>query len=177
MIINSTKFEGLFEIENKKIEDCRGSFVKIFHQELFEEYGLVTEFKESFYSVSKKNVLRGMHFQLPPHDHAKLVYVVEGEILDVVVDVRENSKTYGQFFSTNLTSENTKSLYISKGFAHGFLTLSDSATVVYQTSTVHAPKFDAGIKWDSFDFEWGIKNPVISDRDMRLPGLKKATAN
>ncbi|MEI8631931.1 dTDP-4-dehydrorhamnose 3,5-epimerase [Vibrio sp. PP-XX7] len=95
-----------------------------------------------------------MHFQIPPYDHAKLVYVTDGEILDVAVDIRKNSLTFGQYFSTVLSNENAKSLYIAKGFAHGFLTLSESATVVYMTTTVHAPKYDRGIRWDSFGFDW-----------------------
>jgi dTDP-4-dehydrorhamnose 3,5-epimerase len=161
-----TKLDGVFEIENSKFEDHRGSFVKTFNKDIFSENGLNYNFKESFYSVSKKNVLRGMHFQLPPHDHAKLVYVVDGDILDVALDIRQKSSTFGDYFSTRLSSENAKALYIEKGFAHGFLTLSKSATVVYLTSTVHASKYDTGVHWDGFGFDWnGVKNPVISKRD------------
>lgn len=165
MYIKPTYIDGIFEVENKKFEDQRGLFVKTFQAEMFEENGLQSDFKESFYSVSKKNVLRGMHYQLPPHDHAKLAYVTSGEILDVALDVRKCSPTFGKCFSTKLSSENAKSLYMAKGFAHGFLTLSESATVVYLTSTVHTPGSDAGIKWDSFGCVWGVENPIISDRD------------
>jgi len=172
MIIKSTRLDGIFEIENKKLSDDRGVFIKTFHTDIFKEHNLQTDFKESFYSVSKKNVLRGMHFQLPPHDHAKLVYVVDGEILDVVVDVRKESSTFGQFYSTNLSSDNAKSLYIAKGFAHGFLTLSESATVIYSISTVYAPDFDEGIRWDSFGFDWEVDAPVMSTRDVDFQGLK-----
>jgi len=168
-----TKLDGVFEIINSKFEDHRGSFVKTFNKEIFYENGLNYDFKESFYSVSKQNVLRGMHFQLPPHDHAKLVYVVDGDVLDVVLDIRKGSPTYGSYFSTRLSSKNAKSLYIDKGFAHGFLTLSTSATVVYLTSTGHAPKYDAGVRWDSFGFDWnGIQNPVTSIRDSSFDALK-----
>ena len=165
MNITQTNLEGVFEIQNRKFEDQRGLFVKTLHEDVFKEAGLETDFKESFYSVSKEGVLRGMHFQLPPHDHAKLVYVTEGLILDVAVDIRKDSKTFGQYFATELSSENSNSLYMSKGFAHGFLTLSDSATVVYMTTTVHDPEHDAGLRWDSFGFDWNIKEPIISDRD------------
>lgn len=168
MIIKPTLLDGVFEIENNEFQDHRGTFVKTFHADTFKGYGLESDFKESFYSVSKKNVLRGMHFQLPPHEHAKLVYVTSGEILDVAVDIRKESSTFGRYFSTRLTSENTKSLYMAKGFAHGFLTLTDTATVVYLISTVHAPKSDSGIRWDSFGFNWGVDNLIISDRDKSL---------
>jgi len=173
MIVKATQLDGVFEIENKVFEDHRGKFVKTFHEDAFKSHGLEYDFKESFYSVSKKNVLRGMHFQLPPHDHAKLVYVTDGEILDVAVDIRKNSPTFGEYFSTKLSSGNAKSLYMSKGFAHGFLTLSNSATVTYLTTTIHAPEHDSGIRWDSFGFDWwGCDNPIISNRDEAFEGLK-----
>lgn len=173
MLIEQTPLQGVFEISNKRFEDHRGVFVKTFHAGAFAEYGLETDFKESFYSVSKKGVLRGMHFQLSPHDHAKLVYVTEGEILDVALDIRKESPTFGRFFSTILSSENSKSLYMAKGFAHGFLTLSDIATVTYMTTTVHSPESDSGIRWDSFGFDWqNERQPIISERDLNFPALK-----
>jgi len=173
MIINPTPLEGVFEIENKVFEDFRGKFVKTFHEEVFRSHGLECDFKESFYSVSRKNVLRGMHFQLPPHDHAKLVYVIDGEILDVAVDIRKESDTFGQYFSTRLSSDNSKSLYMDKGCAHGFLTLSKSATVVYLTSTVYSPDSDSGIKWNSFGFDWeGCTAPIISERDTKFASIE-----
>lgn len=165
MKISETCLKGLYEIENKVFTDERGYFVKTFHHDVFQEYGLDVGFKESFYSRSKRNVIRGMHFQLPPHDHAKMVYVPEGEILDVAVDIRKNSPTYMQSFSLVLSKNNAKSMYISKGFAHGFLTLSEEATVVYLTTTVHNPKYDAGIRWDSFGFDWGVTKVIVSERD------------
>ncbi len=172
MKIETTNLEGVFEVENIKFKDKRGVFVKTFHEGVFSENGLETDFKESFYSISRKGVLRGMHFQLPPCDHAKLIYVTEGKILDVVVDVRKNSPTFGRYFSTHLSSENVKSLYIAKGFAHGFLTLSNTATVVYLTSTAHSPEADSGIKWDSFGFKWTENSKhIISERDNMLPSI------
>lgn len=173
MVIDKTNLEGVYEIQNKKFEDDRGMFVKTLHADVFTNNGLESDFKESFYSISHKNVLRGMHFQRAPHAHTKLVYVTDGEILDVVVDIRKDSSTFGQYFSTILSSENKKSIYISKGFAHGFLTLSQSATVVYLTSTVHSPESDDGIRWDSFAFDWGIKTPIQSKRDQSLNPLSK----
>ncbi len=172
MIISPTNLDRVFEIGNKKFQDHRGLFVKTYHFDEFEKNGLQTDFRESFYSVSKKNVLRGMHFQKPPHDHAKLVYVIDGEILDVAVDIRKNSSTFGKYFSTILSAENSKSLYVGRGFAHGFLVLSNNATVVYQTSNIHVPESDKGVRWDSFGFDWGIKKPIISDRDASFLSLK-----
>ncbi|AEF53543.1 dTDP-4-dehydrorhamnose 3,5-epimerase [Marinomonas posidonica] len=174
MNIIETELEGVFEIKNKKFEDQRGVFIKTFHEGVFKEYGLEADFKESFFSISKKDVLRGMHFQMPPHDHEKLVYVTCGEILDVAVDIREDSLTYGQYFSTILSQENAKSLYIGKGYAHGFLTLSENATVVYLTSTVHSPENDTGIHWDSFGFDWHVKKPIVSERDASFQKISYA---
>lgn len=165
MTITSTPLDGVYLIKNRIFEDHRGFFVKTFHKEIFEANGLESDFKESFYSVSKKNVLRGMHFQLPPHDHAKLVYVTSGEILDVAVDIRKDSPTFGNCYSTTLSDANGHALYMGKGYAHGFLTLSETATVVYMTTTVHSPEHDAGVRWDSFGFDWGIESPILSERD------------
>ena len=170
MNIIKTNLDGIFEIENITFEDYRGSFVKIFHADTFAEKGLDTEFKESFYSVSKKNVLRGMHYQLPPYDHSKLVHVVSGKVLDVVVDIREDSETFGKYYSTELSCDNGRSLYIGKGFAHGFLTLSERATVAYMTTTVHNPESDTGVRWDGFGYEWPVSRPIVSSRDK---GFKK----
>lgn len=171
MIIKPTEIDGAFIIENKQFQDHRGLFVKTFHKETFRSHGLETDFQESFYSVSKNNVLRGMHFQLPPQDHAKLVYVVNGEILDVAVDIRNDSSAFGLFVAVDLSAGNGKSLYLPKGFAHGFLTLSENATVVYMTTTVHSPEHDAGIRWDSFGFDWGCQSPIVSDRDANFASL------
>jgi len=176
MNFNKTTLDGLLEIENRRIEDSRGIFVKAFHKDSFSENGLDFDFKESFYSVSKQGVLRGMHFQLPPHDHSKLVYVTDGEILDVALDIRKDSPTFGEYFSTKLSAENTKSLYLPKGFAHGFLTLSNKATVVYMTTSIYEPDSDSGILWDSFGFNWRdnlIDNVLISERDKGFARLNE----
>ena len=172
MNIIATELDGVFEVQNKKFEDHRGLFIKTYHAEFFKEHGLCSDFKESFFSVSHKNVLRGMHFQIPPHDHDKLVYVTQGEILDVAVDVRKDSATFGEFYATKISFSNAKSLYIKKGFAHGFLTLSKQATVIYLTSTVHAPESDQGISWDSFGFDWKVKQPIVSVRDSGFPQIQ-----
>jgi dTDP-4-dehydrorhamnose 3,5-epimerase len=170
-----TPLSGLQEIHPRFFADARGSFVKTFHAELFRKAGLDFQPAEEFYSVSAAGVVRGMHFQLPPHDHAKLVYCPAGRVLDVIVDLRKNSKTYGEHFSRELSAENRVMLYIPSGFAHGFLALEAGSMMVYQTSTVHAPESDAGIHWESFGFDWPLKaanlSPILSDRDRAFPAL------
>lgn len=171
MNLHPLAIEGVFLLENFKAEDDRGFFVKTFHEETFKANGLQTHFKESYYSISVRNVIRGMHFQLPPHDHEKLVYVTDGEILDVVLDIRNASPTYGQFLTVTLT-EKSNSIYIPKGCAHGFLTISDRATVVYNVATVYQPTADAGIRWNSIGYDWqGINEPIISPRDWAFDSL------
>lgn len=165
MNICSTNLDDVFLIRNNCFLDERGVFVKTFHESVFSESKLNVNFKESFYSVSKKNVVRGMHFQKPPYDHDKLVYVVKGEILDVVVDVRADSPTFGKVINEILSDKNAKSIYIGKGYAHGFLTLSDEAVVIYMTTTTHSPSHDSGVKWNSIDFEWPVNTAIVSERD------------
>jgi dTDP-4-dehydrorhamnose 3,5-epimerase len=146
-------------------EDERGSFVKTFHADEFAAQGLDNDFRESFYSESKKGVIRGMHFQLPPEDHSKLVFCTTGEVLDVILDLRKDSPMFGKAKSFSLSAENRDMLYIPKGCAHGFYTVSDIATVFYFTSTVHSKPHDTGIRYDSFGFDWPGLGHVLSARD------------
>lgn len=170
MKTEDTPFAGLKVLGNFVSPDARGLFVKTFNAAQFQAAGLAFEVRESYYSVSHRNVLRGMHFQLPPHDHEKLVYVTQGQILDVVVDLRRQSPTYRQTFSLTL-DEHARALFIPRGFAHGFLTLSPSATVVYNVATGYEPSADAGIRWNSLDFAWPVAQPIISARDESFPAL------
>lgn len=165
MKIAKTKLEGVYLIDPNIFEDDRGTFIKTFHKEVFLELGLECQFNESFYSESKKGVIRGMHFQNPPCDPVKLVYVTSGKIIDVVLDIRKGSKTYGEFVSAELSSENKKMFYIPKGFAHGYASLCEKSVVVYLQSEVYSPQHDAGIRYDSFKMKWGIKEPIVSNRD------------
>lgn len=128
-------------------------------------------FKEFYYSISKKNVIRGMHFQLPPFEHVKLVYVSKGRIKDVVVDIRKQSLTYGKYFSIELDEQSAKYLYISKRFAHGFLSLENGSIVNYAQTSCYSKECDSGILYNSIGFDWSIKNPIISDRDMTFEKL------
>lgn len=173
MKIHPTKLAGVFIIENDNFHDERGSFVKVFHEDIFTSYGLESSFKESFYSVSKKDVIRGMHFHLPPKDHTKLVYVTHGALIDVVLDIRENSKTYGEYVTTKLTSDNNTMVYIPTGFAHGFLSLENDTCMTYLQTGVYSKEHDAGIEVNSFGFDWGIKKPILSLRDTTFPTLKE----
>ena len=166
---------GLFLVENYIMKDVRGIFVKTYHAEMFKEIGFTNSFKESYYSQSQQNVIRGMHFQLPPHDHEKLVYVAQGKILDVVLDVQIESPSFGRSVSVELNAFGS-SLLIPKGCAHGFLTLSETAIVVYNVSTVYNKDADKGILWNSFHFDWKIENPILSERDRTFPPFNNLTS-
>lgn len=172
MKLIKTELPDVYIIMPNVFTDDRGVFIKSYSESVFKETGIELKLKESFYSISKRNVIRGMHFQLPPHDYAKLVYVTDGTIVDVILDLRKNSPTYARFFSIQLSSENAKQVYIPKGFAHGFAVLSNSATVMYIQTALHSPEHDTGIRWDSFGMNWNIKNPILSHRDRKFKKLE-----
>ena len=155
---------GCFLLQPKKIEDKRGCFVKTYHDELYAALGVNLDIREEFYSISHKNVVRGMHYQLPPHAHDKLVYCTMGAVLDVLLDLRKGAG-YGRVASAQLTGENGKIIYIPKGVAHGFLAVTDQSLMLYKTSSVYAAESDSGIRWDTFGFDWGVDQPTISARD------------
>jgi len=173
MELIESPLQGCFEIQNRRLEDERGLFIKTFHKPTFERLGLHTDFPEEYYSISKKGVIRGMHFQLPPHDHVKLVYCSSGSVMDVVVDLRKGSPTFGKHAVFEVTSEKNNMVYIPKGMAHGFCALTKQAIMHYKVSTVYAPESDGGIRWDSFDMDWLVSDPIISERDKELPTLAK----
>jgi dTDP-4-dehydrorhamnose 3,5-epimerase len=168
MEIFNTPIIGAFLIKPKIFQDDRGAFVKTFHQDFFSNNNLCGDFKEGFYSTSKKNVIRGMHFQIPPHDHVKIVNVTKGSIKDVILDIRVGSPTYGKFVVQELCAQNGFVVYIPKGCAHGFLSLEDESCVSYLHSTSHAAECDTGIRYDSFGMDWGTDDPIISKRDKNL---------
>lgn len=167
--INSSHLAGCFEVQPKVFQDERGQFVKTFHIQAFAEYGLETNFSEEYYSISHKNVVRGLHFQLPPMDHVKMVYCVAGEVLDVVIDLRVGSPTYGQYVLFELSSAKANSVYIPKGMAHGFCVRSEQAIMMYKVSTIYSPAHDAGILWNSLNIPWLTKDAVLSARDQNFP--------
>ena len=167
-----TGFAGLHVLQPRVWADPRGVFVKTFQADVFRDLGIRFEPCEEFYSVSAKNVVRGLHFQLPPAAHAKLVYCLAGAVLDVVVDLRRHSPTFRRVFSRELSGRNRELLFIPVGFAHGFVALEDESSMVYKTDTVHTPACDAGIAWDSISFPWPAQKPVLSERDRGFPALR-----
>jgi dTDP-4-dehydrorhamnose 3,5-epimerase len=165
MKIKETFITGLKLIHLNEFKDQRGSFIKVFSEGIFLENNLETAFKESYYSISAKNVIRGMHFQVPPAEHIKLLYLNSGRVLDVILDLRKASVTFGQYFSVELTVSNPVLVYIPFGCAHGFLSLENQTMVTYLQTSCYQSEFDKGIHFDSFDFNWPVKNPIISERD------------
>ncbi len=166
-----TEISGCNELQPKVVKDVRGTFIKTFCKDLFEEKGLRTDWVEQYYTVSRYNVLRGLHYQVPPHDHAKLVYCVLGEVLDVAVDLREGSPTYGKFTCVTLSSRKCNMLYLERGLAHGFYTKSELAILMYNVTSLYAPEYDMGIRWDSAAIPWPNESPILSDRDREFPTL------
>ena len=167
MKFNKVKIEGLSVIEPNVFEDDRGYFFESYNRELFEKNGIPDLFVQDNQSKSQKNVLRGLHFQLPPYAQAKLVRVIQGSVLDVAVDLRKESKTYGQYFSVVISAENRKMFFIPEGFAHGFLTLEDDTIFSYKCSNVYHAESEDAILWNDEDLniDWGIENPILSGKD------------
>ncbi|GAM11009.1 dTDP-4-dehydrorhamnose 3,5-epimerase [Geobacter sp. OR-1] len=159
---------GCYEIVPTIFRDLRGSFVKTFHQGLFEAQGLATEFAEEFYSLSYRNVVRGLHFQVPPKDLTKVVYALVGEAMDVLVDLRKGSPMFGRYAVCELDAAKANMVYIPSGVAHGFYARSEQVLMVYKVSAVYSPEHDSGIRWDSLDIPWPCNEPIISDRDRNL---------
>lgn len=169
--MQTTSLPGCYELLPRVASDPRGRFVKTFHRDWFQDLGLQSDFVEQYYSVSCHRVLRGLHFQLPPHDQAKLVYCVSGCVMDVVVDLRRFSPSYGCFVCFELSAERSNMVYLDAGLAHGFYTLTETAALVYNVTSVYAPTHDAGIHWDSVGVPWPDDAPVLSDRDRSFPTL------
>lgn len=164
--LNQSTLSGCFEIMNTKKEDSRGYFMKIFHEGFFQQHGLVNCFKEQYFTMSIKGSLRGMHFQIPPHDQEKLVSCISGSVLDVVVDLRKSSKTYGMATTFDLSEERANSIYIPRGMAHGFYVYSPQALLVYNVTTTYSEDHDRGISWESVPIVWPDTDPIISNRDL-----------
>ncbi len=172
MKITGTNIEGLVILEPKVFGDARGYFMETFQKDTFNSNVTETEFIQDNESKSSRGVLRGLHFQLPPYQQAKLVRVIEGEVLDVAVDLRKDSKTYGQHYSILLSSVNKKQFFIPRGFAHGFVVLSETAIFSYKVDNIYAPTHDFGIMWndETLNIDWQIANEMInlSEKDKNL---------
>lgn len=174
MNIISTPISGLLVIEPKVFKDHRGYFYESYNATAFKEAGIDAVFVQDNQSLSQKGILRGLHFQAPPHAQGKLVRVIKGAVLDVVVDIRKTSPTYGQHYSIELTEENFKMFWIPEGFAHGFLTLKDDTIFSYKCTDVYNKSSEGGLLWNDRDLNinWGITNPVLSEKDTQNPVLK-----
>ncbi len=171
MQVEELDIPGCYLIKAKVFHDNRGSFVKTFQASIFNELGLETQFNEEYFSISKKDVIRGMHFQRPPVDQAKLVYCLKGGVLDAFVDIRAGSPSFQEHQVIDLNSENHHILYLPSGIAHGFCALKSDSIMVYKTTTEYAPDYDDGIRWDSCNINWPTVSPVISGRDIALETL------
>jgi dTDP-4-dehydrorhamnose 3,5-epimerase len=175
----STKLEGCFIIEPKIIEDSRGYFMESFNENSFQNgIGKRVAFVQDNQSFSSKGVLRGFHYQTGEHAQAKLVRVLHGKVLDVAVDIRPNSSTYGQYVSTILSAENQTQFFIPRGFAHAFLVLSETATFFYKCDNFYDKESEGGIIYNdptlNVDWQFPIVDMLISEKDQNLPTLENA---
>ena len=171
MEILTTEFENVVIINTPKFNDERGLFSKYYINSFFRKNNMDIILSESFYSNSKKNVIRGMHFQIPPYNQAKLITVIKGTIVDVIVDLRKNSRSYKSYITVELDSEKNNSIFIPTGFAHGFGVLSKEAITNYMVTSEHSIEHDKGIIYNSFGFNWPISKPIISKRDYSFPSI------
>jgi dTDP-4-dehydrorhamnose 3,5-epimerase len=169
----NTSIEGLVIMEPAVFSDDRGYFLESYNKKEFEKAIGKISFVQDNESKSSIGVLRGLHFQKPPYAQAKLVRCIEGKVLDIAVDIREGSETFGQHITVELSGENKKQVFIPRGFAHGFLVLSNSAIVSYKVDNSYAPAFDAGIRWDDsmLNIQWGVNESevLVSEKDAKLP--------
>lgn len=165
-----TPVAGIVLLEPTVHGDARGHFFEAFHRDRFAELGLPTDFVQTNVSRSQRGVLRGLHFQ-QPKAQGKLVYVLEGAVYDVGVDIRHGSPQAGRWFGAELSADNHRMMYIPPGFAHGFVVLSDYATFVYQCTETYERSCDRGIAWNDpdFDVRWPVEAPLLSDKDARAP--------
>ena len=171
MQLTELPFSGCFRLQPRVFQDARGRFVKPLVVSQLQTHGLRTDFIEQYHSTSAPGVIRGMHFQTPPHEHAKLVYCAAGAVTDVLLDLRRQSPTYSKAIALPLTAESGQALYITAGIAHGFVAIDAPALMVYNLTSEYAPSHDAGVRWDSFGFDWGLKAPVMSERDLSFPAF------
>jgi len=174
MEVIRTNFEGLLIMQPKVFQDDRGYFFEYFRKEVFESLKSRIEFVQSNESKSNKHVLRGLHFQNPPYAQGKLIRVVKGGIRDVVVDIRRESSTYSRWFSCELNENNKTILWIPPGFAHGFLTLEDETIFLYECTNYYNMASEGSIRWNdpTLGIDWGIENPIISEKDQKAPFFK-----
>lgn len=180
MNIVKTNVEDVIIIEPKVFGDHRGWFTETYSKEKFKEHGVEIDFIQDNHSFSaQKGTLRGLHFQLNPKAQTKLVRCTKGKVLDVAVDLREGSPTYKKWIAVELTEENKKQLLIPKGFAHGFLTLTNDVEVQYKVDEYYSPENDRSIRYDDPEIgvAWGIEDPILSEKDLNAPMLEDCSIN
>lgn len=167
MKITETSIPDLLVIEPTVFGDERGHFFESFRRDTLSKMGINLSFVQDNQSLSHKGILRGLHFQKDPHAQGKLVRVVQGRVLDVAVDIRNGSPTYGHHFTLELSAENKKMMYVPPGFAHGFVTLEDDTLFLYKCTDYYHKDSEGGIRWDSasLNIDWGINDPVLSEKD------------
>jgi len=167
MQAEKTFIEGLLVIKPKVFEDKRGYFFESYNEKLLQLSGLDTRFVQDNQSLSQKNVLRGLHFQSPPHAQGKLVRVIKGSVLDVVVDIRKKSPTYGKHFALELNEQNKTMLWVPEGFAHGFVTLQVETIFYYKCNNYYNKESEGCVKWNdpNLGIDWNVSEPVLSDKD------------
>ena len=172
MNLIKTNIDGLVLLKPTIFKDVRGYFIESFNQKKMNKLLGNVNFVQDNESYSSKGILRGLHFQIPPYTQAKLVRCVKGVILDIALDLRRNSKSYGQFETTILSCDNKEQLFIPKGFAHGFIVLSDSATISYKADNYYNPEFESGLIWNDPDLniDWKINKAeiIVSEKDTKL---------
>ena len=172
MQIEPLRLKGAYRIKLERIGDARGYFMRFYNREIFAAYNLQTVWQQESVSFNKKkNTLRGLHFQLPPFNETKIVRVASGAIYDVLVDLRKDSETCGEWEAIELSAENDTAVYIPKGFAHGFKTLADDTLVEYKIDANYNAESASGIRWNDADLaiDWKAENPIMSERDGKLP--------
>lgn len=176
MELIQTEIPDVIIIKPDVYGDERGYFFESFHTGKFAAFGITEPFVQDNESLSQKGVLRGLHYQLEPFTQGKLVRVIKGAVLDIAVDIRKNSATFGKWVSMKLTGENKWICWIPKGFAHGFVSLEDDTVFTYKCSGVYNKASEASIRWNDseLNIDWGITNPLLSDKDLQAPLFKDA---
>jgi len=172
MKLEPTPIPDCLLIHTFQESDERGLFVKLYNSGIYAENLSDFHIKEIYYSLSKPKVFRGFHFQLPPHDHAKIVFCNFGAVIDYVVDLRTSSQVYGVPFAFKLNDENRRAILIPKGCAHGFYVIDRESMLTYVVETEYSPNHDSGILWSSVNYDFEFKNPILSDRDKNFIALK-----
>lgn len=169
MQVETIFIDGPLVITPKVFKDPRGYFMESYNKQSYSNIGIDEDYVQDNQSLSEKGILRGLHFQAPPFDQGKLVRVIKGAVLDVIVDIRKNSPTYGKHYAIELTEDNFKTFWVPSGFAHGFTTLADQTIFSYKCTNYYNQASEGGLMWNDPDLgiDWGIQNPILSDKDTK----------